>query len=315
MLVPAAKVLDLIQRTMCLVGNASECISQSRRARILGAIDPTWSKFGSEDFPKARETFGEQFQTKLTSKVEKETALAKAVLITKRHKKESHSTRKPGQKSDNFFRRSPAARYGGRQGKSFFRTGTKAFGPTGKENNPESNQDQARGHCSTNQALSKPNRKGFKIATLLNTQRVRSSRNKVELNCRKRKRPASWGTNQILPPKLASDNKRPLGVANGVGSSTGAEGHTKTGIRTAKASLGFREKQSIGRRARQIEVQRSNITSKRKIRKFSQPNVPGAKSRWVLETCHKPAITKSVCDISPFQDGGDKVYSERTTGW
>jgi hypothetical protein len=122
MLVPAAEVLDLIQRTLCLVGNASEYISQTRRARILTAIDPTWSKFGSEDFSKAKDTlFGDEFQSKLTSKVEKETALAKAVSITKRHKeKDSQPTRKPGQRSDNFFRRGPAAKYGGKQGRSFF---------------------------------------------------------------------------------------------------------------------------------------------------------------------------------------------------
>ena len=122
MLVPAAEVLDLIQRTLCLVGNASEYISQTRRARILAAIDPAWSKFGSDDFSKAKDAlFGEEFQSKLTSKVEKETALAKAVSITKRHKeKDNQSARKPGQRSDNFFRRGPAAKYGGRQGKSFF---------------------------------------------------------------------------------------------------------------------------------------------------------------------------------------------------
>ena len=121
-LVPATEVLDFIQRTLCLVGNASEYHSQSRRTKILGAIDPTWSKFGSDDFSKSKDTlFGEEFQAKLTSKVEQQTALAKAASITKRYKeRESYSTRKPGQKGDNFFRRSPAARYGGRQGKSFF---------------------------------------------------------------------------------------------------------------------------------------------------------------------------------------------------
>ena len=64
---------------MCLVGNACEYISQSRQLRILGAIDPTWSKFGSDDFSKAKDTLFAQM--KLTSKVE-ETALAKAVSIT-----------------------------------------------------------------------------------------------------------------------------------------------------------------------------------------------------------------------------------------
>ena len=90
--VPATEALSLIQRTICLVGNASELTSQSRREKILTAIDPSWSKFSSEEFSTKKNTlFGEEFQSKLTSMVERETALAKAVSITKRHKKERSS--------------------------------------------------------------------------------------------------------------------------------------------------------------------------------------------------------------------------------
>ena len=86
--VPATEALGLIQRTICLVGNASELTSQFRREKILSAIDPSWSKFGSEKFSMNNNTlFGEEFQSKLTSMVEKETELAKAVSITKRRKK------------------------------------------------------------------------------------------------------------------------------------------------------------------------------------------------------------------------------------
>ena len=56
-------------------------------------IDPTWSKFGSDDFSKAKAAlFGEEFQSKLISKVEKETALAKEVSITKRHKEKDNQS-------------------------------------------------------------------------------------------------------------------------------------------------------------------------------------------------------------------------------
>ena len=45
MMVPASKVLTLIQCTLCMVGNASEHISGMRRAKI----DKTWVKFAEEE--------------------------------------------------------------------------------------------------------------------------------------------------------------------------------------------------------------------------------------------------------------------------
>ncbi|MCG8621290.1 MAG: hypothetical protein MJE68_04700, partial [Proteobacteria bacterium] len=91
------------------IGNASELVSQTRRSKILNTIDQSWSKFGQGDF--------------LTTKVEKDNALSKAVSITKRNKKQSEapsSSKKEGQQPDRFFRGGPPAKYGGRQGRSFF---------------------------------------------------------------------------------------------------------------------------------------------------------------------------------------------------
>ena len=120
--VPATEALSLIQRTICLVGNASELTSQSRREKILTAIDPSWSKFSSEEFSTKKNTlFGEEFQSKLTSMVERETALAKAVSITKRHKKERSSppNKKTVPQTIGFFRKGPPGKYGDRRGKNF----------------------------------------------------------------------------------------------------------------------------------------------------------------------------------------------------
>ena len=112
MVVPASEVLTLIQCSLCMIGNASELVSQTRRSKILNTIDQSWSKFGEGDFPSAKDTlFGEEFQASLTTKVEKDNALSKAVSITKRNKKQSEapsSSKKEGQQPDRFFSRWPS---------------------------------------------------------------------------------------------------------------------------------------------------------------------------------------------------------------
>ena len=123
MTVPATEVLAMIQRTLCLIGNASEQISRARRAKILEAIDPTWKKFSDDSFPSAKGTlFGEDFQFSLKDRVEKDTAISKAVALSKRSRKEPapFTSRKEGRKPNRFFRGGPPGRYGARQGRNFF---------------------------------------------------------------------------------------------------------------------------------------------------------------------------------------------------
>ena len=124
MVVPGKEVFALVQQTLCLVGNTSELITGTRRSKILEAIDGSWSKFGNDKFPSAKDTiFGGEFQSTLTSKVEKDTALSKAVSITKKSRREEEATsseRRRGRPARfQFFRGSPPAIYGGRQGKNF----------------------------------------------------------------------------------------------------------------------------------------------------------------------------------------------------
>ena len=75
MLLPASEVMMLIQCSLCLVGNASELISQTRRVKILEQIDRSWSKYGTDPFPSPQGTlFGDEFQETLIKKVEKDLA-------------------------------------------------------------------------------------------------------------------------------------------------------------------------------------------------------------------------------------------------
>ena len=120
MLVPVTEVISMIQRTICLIGNALEFISQIRRTKILEKFDASWSKYGQEDFSDSKETlFGENFQQTLASKVEKEAVLAKVVVTSKRSKENrgketSSSYRRNSYGRNQFFHGSPSARYGGR---------------------------------------------------------------------------------------------------------------------------------------------------------------------------------------------------------
>ena len=136
MSVPAEEVLTICQRTLCLIGNASELISQERRSKILESIDPAWTKYAQDSFPKAGKTlFGDDFKSALVDRVEKDTALSKAVAMAKRAKNTSqtgpsHFTRRDGQRSSQFFRRGPPAGYGSRRGKNPHHT-SRDLGVTG----------------------------------------------------------------------------------------------------------------------------------------------------------------------------------------
>ena len=64
--VPATEVMNLIQCTLCLVGNALENISQTRCAHILEHIEKSWSRYASNKFPDAKETlFADAFKSRL----------------------------------------------------------------------------------------------------------------------------------------------------------------------------------------------------------------------------------------------------------
>lgn len=121
-LVPADEVISMVQRVVCMVGNASEYISQTRRSKILGSIDPTWSKFAVDSSKSPDCLFGQDFQSSLMGLVEKEVSISKAVYITNRNKRASDSSlsssKGPKRPYKPFFRGSPAAKYGGRQGRN-----------------------------------------------------------------------------------------------------------------------------------------------------------------------------------------------------
>ena len=75
-------ILETIQRSLVLLGNANSLISETRREIALESIHPSLKKYGKGEFAKAKANlFGEEFKDTLVKKVEADSALSKAVSI------------------------------------------------------------------------------------------------------------------------------------------------------------------------------------------------------------------------------------------
>ena len=78
-------VLDIIQRSLVLLGNANNFISETRRETALESIHPSLKKYGKGDFSNSKcDLFGQGFKDGLVKKVEADAALSKAVSIVAR---------------------------------------------------------------------------------------------------------------------------------------------------------------------------------------------------------------------------------------
>ena len=111
-------ILDTIQRSLVLIGNANSLISETRREIALESIHPSLKKYGKGAFAKAKaDLFGEEFKDTLVKKVEADSALSKAVSIVS---KTSGSASKIYQKpSGNRFFGSRTSRYGAASGRVY----------------------------------------------------------------------------------------------------------------------------------------------------------------------------------------------------
>lgn len=111
-------ILETVQRSLVLLGNANSLISETRREIALESIHPSLKKYGKGEFAKAKaDLFGQEFKDTLVKKVEADSALSKAVSIVS---KSSGSTSKMYQKpTGNRFFGSRTSRYGAASGKVY----------------------------------------------------------------------------------------------------------------------------------------------------------------------------------------------------
>ncbi|XP_065902073.1 uncharacterized protein [Dysidea avara] len=78
--------LSVVQRTLVLLGNANELVSQTRRCNILRSVDQGLEKYGKEPPTNSEEfLFGKEFCPKLKATVESDKTLAQVVQISHRY--------------------------------------------------------------------------------------------------------------------------------------------------------------------------------------------------------------------------------------
>ena len=75
-------VLETVQRSLLLLGNAKSLISKTRRETALESIHSSLKKYGKGEYTKAKaDPFREELKDTLVKKVKADSALSKAVSI------------------------------------------------------------------------------------------------------------------------------------------------------------------------------------------------------------------------------------------
>ena len=121
--IPASAVLDMIQRTLVLIGNANQLLSEKRRLGLLKSIDPNLTKYAKGEFPEAgKELFGNKFAKEIVGHVEADTAICKAsAIVNKGLRSTSSKGKSPSSSSkSDFFRWGRTGGHGTASGRSNF---------------------------------------------------------------------------------------------------------------------------------------------------------------------------------------------------
>ena len=135
--VSVAVVMETIQRSLVLLGNANNLISETRREVALEAIHPSLKKYGKGDFSQAEDNlFGEAFKETLVKKVEADSVLAKAVNIVNRSSKgrdgHFHKSQTRFTKKNRFFG-SRTSGYGAASGRTYNPYSSRGYQGRGKQ--------------------------------------------------------------------------------------------------------------------------------------------------------------------------------------
>ena len=111
-------VLNIIQRTIVLLGNANEMLSQLRRSKILAAVDTSLDKYEQKSQPESGEfLFGSEFTKYLRGEVETDSSLAEVVSLSRRHHPYNNALQSTiGRTKNQFFSRGSCQEVGSSAG-------------------------------------------------------------------------------------------------------------------------------------------------------------------------------------------------------
>ena len=319
--IPAIEVLDIIQRTICLVGNSSELISQRRRANILATIDPLWSKFGTDKYTQIKRCFLGRASNRNSR------AVWRKKLPWQRLCRSPTDTRnvtapqgKGGKRAASFFDRALPSSTGMDRAGEQHRTTCHKGTPRGEVMATIKEglfKGQARNHSSTSPTshTTKPtttlipsipgvHRRSPRDPSGPSSRKVRGGRGVFRLGViAERKGKISGRQDSVLLLKLGKDHQRPVDPGGDLRVSPRVF-VIATPEKVAKATCVRRgEVRSPRKRARGADSERSSEQGAATRGQLCQPNVPSAKRRRIMETNHRPPGIEPVHHTPSFQDG------------
>ena len=111
-------VLNIIQRTIVLLGNTNKMSSHLRCSKILAAVDTSLIKYGQKPQPKSREfLFGSEFTKYLRGEVETDSSPAEVVSLSQHRLPYNNVCQSTISRTKNqFFRGGPVRKWGPWQG-------------------------------------------------------------------------------------------------------------------------------------------------------------------------------------------------------
>ena len=120
-LIQVPVVLETIQCTLVLLGNANHLLSEKRRLSMLKSIDPQLTKYAKGDFSDAgKHLFGNKFAKELVTHVEADTAICKASAIASKATRSPSRGKSPASSRTECFRWGQTGGHGTSSGKTIF---------------------------------------------------------------------------------------------------------------------------------------------------------------------------------------------------
>ena len=282
-------VLNIIQRSLVLLGNANEMISQLRRSRLLQLVDKSLQKYAQEPRPDSGEClFGVDFTKHLKGQVETDTSLAQVVSMSHRFHPYKNG-------------RQPAIT-GTKQ--QFFEGALPGSGDLGRATliphhitNQEANQLTEERERTTASQL---HQRGFRPLTttkgVVYAPGIRYITPSDTCTC-----PSWWQTGPICS-QLAVPDKRPLGARNSKGLPFTTESMAPT-HHSNKGTLRPASSRSTADRNNQPYRKRSCSTSSQEPSTPDKPPFCSAQKRRRVASQYRSQEVKSIHKPTALQDG------------
>ena len=278
-------VLEIIQRSLVLLRNANEMLSQMRRTNLLELADKSLGKYAQDSPSQAGEfLFGPEFAKHLQDKVEADVSLAKVVATSQRYHPYNNKSRTTtiGRSKQQFFE-GALLEVGGHSRAN----PTPQHVKTATGDGAQQSQDNPTDH--------QPHRRDFESATSP-PDGIQVTRPRFIINHYTQTHPSRG---QAIPvyTQLGSLDQRPLGACNGQGIPLTSFPLSQSGESSRKTHDGYNKGESTGRGNFKLGRKRGSSSHQETSGALNQSPICGSQKQRRVATNYRPTtinVPKSV---------------------